>query len=98
MLPKMDFDCIANSKTFSHGNTVCKYQLFFKLLHIFIKIIPFKSCPIFYRTLTQDSVEASVGLPPSSANYSYPQNDWAASGKCVWTMYNDVFAQNPMHL
>ena len=50
MPSKMDFDCIANSKTFSHGNTVCKYQLFFKLLHIFIEIIPFKSCPIFYRT------------------------------------------------
>ena len=50
MPPKMDFDCIGNSKTFSHGNTVCKYQLFIKLLHIFIEIIPFKSCPIFYHT------------------------------------------------
>ena len=56
---KMDFDCIANSKTFSHGNTVFEYQLFFKLLHILIEIIPLKSCPIFYRT-TLISVE-SVG-------------------------------------
>ena len=41
------FDCIVNSKTFSPGNTVCKYQLFFELLHIVIEMHPLKVVQLF---------------------------------------------------
>ena len=51
MPPTMDFDGIVNCKTFSHGNTVCNYQLFYKLLHILIETYPKKVVQFFYCTV-----------------------------------------------
>ena len=70
------FGCFVNSSPFSHGNTVCTYQIFFHLLQTFIEIHPFESCPIFYSTSLRHGLDVGSwslsGLERLSAVRSMP--------------------------